>query len=123
VLLEVIGCHCGLLFFLGAGHLGTAAGTTAWRVLKRTAKTLSVNVAAAPKVSGIYQRFSKQIRLRLNILRISESCGFHSHSTGQATTSGWHPRGNHHLLFERLTPERCREPRRTEPELGYTNEQ
>jgi hypothetical protein len=42
VLLEAIGCHYGFLFFLGAGHLGSATGTTAWRILKRTGNTSSV---------------------------------------------------------------------------------
>lgn len=45
VFLEVIGCHYGFLFFLGAGHLGSATGTTAWRILKRTGSTSRVAIA------------------------------------------------------------------------------
>jgi hypothetical protein len=39
----------GFLFFLSAGHLVSATGTTVWRILKRTGITPAVAVVAVTR--------------------------------------------------------------------------
>ena len=68
----VFGSHwlpVGFLFFLGAGHLVSATGTTVWRVLKRTGITPAVIVVTVSRrPQGISVHLPKLSRRRLRNL-------------------------------------------------------